>query len=151
MRTNVLILVFDALLLVSGLAVEELLPKFWGIGFPVLLASAAVVSPRRPMVQGAFFALAAGGLEDAASILPMMLSPSYFLILVLLARWPRLPRALALLIYPGYQLWLQIWTVGIGGEVFARILAASALGAVTLAALAWLVPWLERKAALDEG
>ena len=117
MKISFLHLIFDLLVLVSGLALEELLPKIGGIGFPVLLSVAACQARRRPMVMVVFFALAAGGAEDAASVLPPMLSASYFLGVALLARWPGMLMPLTIFAYPGYQLWLEVWTTGLGGEI----------------------------------
>lgn len=150
MKISFLHLIFDLLVLVVGLALEEMLPKVGGIGFPVLLSATVYLARCRPMVTAVFFALAAGGAEDAASVLPAMLSASYFLGVALLARWSALPTFLAILVYPGYQLWLEIWTTGLGGAIFSRLPTALLLGAFTLIVSSSILNFWERKAALDE-
>lgn len=143
-------MVFDLLVLVFGLALEELMPKVCGLGFPFLLSATACLARSRPLVTAVFLALAAGGAEDASSALPTMLSASYFLGIVLLVRLANVPLALTALVYPGYQLWLEIWTTGLGGEIYSRLPLAFPLGAVTLVAVFTVLKFLEGKAALDE-
>lgn len=136
--------------LLLGGAAEELLPKVAGMGLPVLLAAVQILAYRRATAVAMLFALAAGGLEDALSSLPVMLSASYFLLVAAVTRWTELPRAAILLTYPGYQVWLEVWTNGFGGGVFYRILLAIPMGIVTVVAVGALLIWAEGKAAIDE-
>ena len=96
------------------------------------------------------FAIAAGALEDALSALPPATSVSYFLGLAALVRWAGMPRVATLLTYPAYQVWLFVWTSGLGGEVFGRVLLALPVGLVTAIAVGLVLGWIERKAAMDE-
>jgi len=147
---NALQLLFDVLVLVTSLALEELTPKFGGIGLPLLLVASATLASRRSLIMAVLFGLAAGGAEDAVSALPVMLSTSYFLGISLWARYRQLPRVSWILMYPGYQLWLGLWTSGIGGSIFSRLLMALVLGVPVLLALPAVVRFLERKAGVDE-
>ena len=151
MRTDALPFAFALIVLVLGAACEELLPKFFGVGFPVLLTVVQIAAVRRRgLWAAAVVALAAGALEDALSSLPPMTSASYFLAVAALIRWSGLPRAAIVLTYPAYQLWLAAWTGGLGGEVFGRMLLSFPLGVVTAGAAGFLVTWAERRAAVDE-
>lgn len=136
--------------LVLGMGIEEALPKVMGVGFPILLVAAQFMAVRRPLPVAVVFALAAGACEDSVSALPTMPSVSYFLSVAILARTADLPRAMTLLAYPLYQVWLEAWTGGAGGGVFARILVSLPVGGVTALAVAAALDWVERKAAIGE-
>lgn len=136
--------------LVLAGACEELLPKPFGVGFPVLLACVQFGACRRPAAVALAFALAAGAFEDALSSLPAMASVGYFAAVTALARWARLPVGCSALTYPGYQLWLWVWTGGAFAEAWMRALVALPLGLVTAFAAWPFLRLLERKAALDE-
>lgn len=150
MRNSALHLVFAVLTLVLGAAAEELLPKMLGVGFPVLLAAVQFMAVRRPALAAALFAIAAGAVEDAISSLPVMTGASFFLPLAFLTRWSGLPRGVALLSYPLFQLWLGIWVPGLQGNVFHRILMAVPVAVATAWAVGAVLVWAERGAALDE-
>lgn len=150
MKNSVLHFVFALMVLVFGAAAEELLPKFAGVGFPVLLMAVQTTSVRRTAVEMAVFALAAGTMEDALSALPMMTSASCFLAIAALVRWTRLPVGAAALTYPVYQLWLLVWMPALKGNMFHRLLLSLPVGVVTALAVGWLLVRLERKAALGE-
>ena len=139
-----------ALVLVFGAAAEDLLPKVLGVGFPVLLASVPFLAGRWGRLEGMAFAMAAGAMEEALSSLPPMAGVSFFLALALLVRHVDLVWTPAMLFYPVYQIWLAVWLVGIGGEVFGRILVSIPIGAVTALAVGLAVNGLCRKAAVDE-
>lgn len=139
-----------ALVLVLGASAEELLPKFFGVGFPVLLASVPFVSVHRGRPAALAFAAAAGATEEALSGLPPMSGVSFFLALAVLSRRSGFSGTLATLAFPVYQVWLSIWLVGIGGGVFGRILLAFPIGFLTMLAVGVAVNWLCRKAAVDE-
>ena len=139
-----------ALVIVSGAAAEDLLPKVFGVGFPVLLASVPFMAGRFGRLEGMAFAVAAGAMEEALSCLPPMAGVSFFLALALLVRQIGLVWSLAMLFYPVYQVWLAVWLAGIGGEVFGRILISIPVGALTALAVGAAVNALCRKAAVDE-
>ena len=150
MANSVIVLVLSVLALVLGAGAETLLPKFLGVGFPVLMAAVQFFSARRPAVSVVLFALAAGAMEDALSSLPAATSASYFLALAVFVRWSGMPRAAALFAYPLYRVWLFIWKGSPGGGVFGHVLLALPVGIVTALAVEMLLCWAERKAAVDE-
>ena len=126
------------------------MPKFLGVGFPVLLVTSQIVAVRRPLVVAMLFAAAAGGMEDSLSSLPYMTSISFFLLAAMLARRADMPLVASVFTYPAYQIWLSAWTGGLGGGVFGRILLALPIGIVTAIATGWLFRLAERRAALGE-
>ena len=150
MTNEVVVLVSSVLVLVFGAGAEVLLPKVLGVGFPVLMTAVQFFAVRRPAVPAAMFAIAAGAMEDALSTLPPVTSVSYFLGLAALVRWSGMPRAATLFAYPVYQVWLFVWTSGLGGGVFGRVLMALPFGFVTAIAVWAVLGWIEGKAAIDE-
>ena len=151
MKDNLLQLLFWLLVLVVGAGCEELLPKFLGVGFPILLIAVQLAaSGRLPVSLALVVAVAAGALEDALSSLPVMTTVSYLVIVVAFVRGFGFPRAAVALTYPFYQLWLSIWVGSLGGGVFGRLLLSLPIGLVTAAAVGFLVIWLGGKAAIDE-
>ena len=142
--------VLSVLALVTGAALEEMLPKVFGVGFPVLLMSALFFAVRRQDPSALAFAVVAGAVEDALSALPPMTSVSYFLGVALLARFLGRSGALMAVVYPLYQIWLAVWLPGIGGGVFARVLLSCPVGFATAYAVDWALTWFSRKAAADE-
>ena len=151
MKSDVVQLAFVLIVLSVGAGAEELLPKFLGVGFPVLLTAAQYAATRRTAVLALLFAGTAGAVEDALSSLPFAMSASYFVGVAALARWSRLPRAAMALTYPLYQFWLWLWVPDLCGSVFIRMLAAVPAGLVTAVAGVALLAWGERGAAIDEG
>ena len=149
-KNNSLRFVIALLALVLGTALEELLPKFLAVGFPLLLAAVPVFAVQRPLMLPIVFSLAAGGAEDAISGLPFMTSASFFLLIAALVRWTHLVYPIAFVAYPAYQLWLGLWLIGLKGSVCIRVLLAMPIGIVTFLAMAWAVVALERKAGVDE-
>ena len=150
MANDVVTFVFAVLALVLGAGAETLLPKFLGVGFPVLLTTVQFMAARRTAVAAVVFALAAGAMEDALSALPAATSASFFLLLASLVRWSGMPRAATLLTYPAYQVWIYVWTDRAGGGVFSRVLLALPVGLATALAVGAVLVWAERKAAVDE-
>ena len=150
MANSVTVLVLSILVLVLGAGVETLMPKFLGVGFPVLMSAVQFAAVRRPVATVVLFALAAGAMEDALSSLPAATSASYFLGLAALVRWSGMPRAAALFSYPVYQLWVFIWTGSSGGGVFGHVLLALPVGIATALAVELVLGWAGRKAAVDE-
>lgn len=150
MANDVVTFAFAAVALVLGAGAETLLPKFLGVGFPVLLTTVQFMAARRTAVAAVIFALAAGAMEDALSALPAATSASFFLLLASLVRWSGMPRAATLLTYPAYQMWIYVWTDRAGGGVFSRVLLALPVGLATALAVGAVLAWAERKAAVDE-
>ena len=150
MGNEVVVLVSSILVLVFGAGAEVVLPKVLGVGFPVLMTAVQFSAVRRPTVFVAMFAIAAGALEDALSVLPPVTSISYFLGLAAFVRWSGMPRVAMVFAYPAYQAWLFVWTSGLGGGVFVRVLLALPVGLVTTIAVGAILVWAERKAAMDE-
>ena len=143
-------IVLSLIVLVFGCALEELLPKFAGVGFPILLVAVQTVASRRPVAMSVLFALAAGAAEEAISGLPAMTAVSFTLAVAMLIRISALPRGAAALTYPLFQLWLYIWVPAMQGNVFSRILLALPIGLLTAFAVQAVLSWLEGKAAVDE-
>ena len=150
MANDVVTFAFAAVARVLGAGAETLLPKFLGVGFPVLLTTVQFMAARRTAVAAVVFALAAGAMEDALSALPAATSASFFLLLASLVRWSGMPRAATLLTYPAYQMWIYVWTDRAGGGVFSRVLLALPVGFATALAVGAVLVWAERKAAVDE-
>ena len=142
--------VLAVLVLVSGAALEEMLPRVFGVGVPVLLAAVLFLSVRRPGPSALAFAVVAGAVEDALSALPPMTSVSYFLAAALLLRRFGSAWFVPVAAYAGYQIWLSVWVVRIGGDIFNRVLLACPVGMVTAFAVHAALAWLYRKAAVDE-
>ena len=139
------------MVLVLGTGLEELLPKFLGVGFPLLLTAVLLMSVREWTVAAlTLFAIAAGTMEDAISSLPTMTSASFFLIVALISRWPGTPRMSAAFAFPCYQIWLSVWTGGFGGGLCTRILLSLPIGVLTILTVGTALTWLSGKAAIDE-
>ena len=147
---SVVQIVLFVLVLVSGAALEELLPRVCGVGVPVLLMAAIFLSVRQAGPSVLAFAVVAGAFEDALSALPPMTSVSYFLAVVLLVRQLGSAWFVPAVSYAGYQIWLSVWVVRIGGDVFGRVLLAGPIGLVTAYAVDRALTWLSGKAVADE-
>ena len=147
---NVVQFVLAVLVLVSGAALEEMLPRVFGTGVPVLLAAVLFLSARQAGPSALAFAVVAGAVEDALSALPPMTSVSYFLAAALLLRRFGSAWFVPAVAYAGYQVWLSVWVVRIGGDIFNRVLLACPVGMVTAFAVHVALAWLYRKAAVDE-
>lgn len=151
MKKEIVELVIALVALFVGGAAEELVPKAYGVGFPVLLSATAYMSVRRTPLSGIVFAVAAGAAEDALSGLPPMTSIAWFVAVASLMRGFKLPLPAAAFAFCGYQLWLWAWLGGeLQGHLAARLLAALFAGALALAATSAVLWWLDRKGAVDE-
>lgn len=142
--------VLAVLVLVSGAALEELLPRVFGVGVPVLLMAVLFLSIRQAGPSALAFAVVAGAVEDALSSLPPMTSVSWFIAAVLLLRRSGSAWFVPALAYAGYQVWLSIWVASVGGDVFKRVLLACPVGLVTAFVFDAVLAWVFRKAAADE-
>ena len=78
MKKDFVHLVYMLIVLVVAGAMEELVPKIFNVGLPVLLSAAAYSALRRTPVEALLFALAAGGMEDSLSSLPFATSIGFF-------------------------------------------------------------------------
>jgi len=141
---------FGFLLLVLGAGLEELLPKFIGVGFPVLLSVVQALATGGSLPMVVVLAVVAGALEDALSSLPFLASVSYFILVALSVRRVGLFRLSAVLTYPCYQLWLALWTTGTDVGIFSRLLLSLPIGGFTAAVVGTGIAWLGRKGAVDE-
>lgn len=150
MKNNSIRFVLALLTLVIGASAEELLPKFLGVGFPVLLAAVPFFSLKRPAMLPVLYALAAGATEDALSGLPLLTSASLFLVLTALSRWTHLPSLVAVFSYPVYQVWLCLWCSDLQGSIFTRCLLAIPVGAFAFAVVTAILLTVERRAGADE-
>lgn len=150
MRNSLLQLVFCLLLLVFGAGAEGLLPRAFGVGCPVLLVAAQLVARRGSAVTLSVFAIAAGAVEDALGALPPAASASYFLAAAWLVNRVGFARALTAVTYPGYLVWLWVWTGASGGGIFGRLLVSVPVGFATAGVVGLVYLWAERGAALDE-
>lgn len=136
--------------LVFGAAAEELLPKFLGVGFPFLLMATVYMAAKRAPWPMFLFAVGAGALEDGLSSLPFAASIAFFALCAAFLYWTDLTRCTFAFAFPTYQLWLRMWSGGLDGGVFARLLLSIPVGLAT-AGVTWVVlEWLDRKGALDE-
>lgn len=143
-------LILALMIFVFGAAAEDLLPKVFGVGFPILLAASVFFAPRRSIALPVMFALAAGGAEDAISSLPYFTSASYFLLVVAVIHLTGIPYVIAPFVYPVYMLWLCLWSPDFGGNVFMHFLVAIPVGVLTMGAVAYLLQILCGRAAVDE-
>ena len=150
MKSEIVQIVLGLLVLVVGCALEELMPKFAGVGFPLLMCSTVFVASRRRVPLAICFAIAAGAAEDAISGLPPATSASFFLAVVALAKWSEFPNGALILAYPVYQGWLRLWTGDVCGAVFYRVLVSIPLGMATTFATWAVLAWAERRVAIDE-
>lgn len=143
-------LAIGLLALVFGGAAEELLPKIAGVGFPFLLMASIYMAANRAPWPMFLFAAAAGALEDGLSSLPFAASIAFFSLVAAFLYWTDLVRCTFAFAFPAYQLWLRMWTGGLDGGVFARLLLSIPVGAATAAATWQILQWLDRKGAVDE-
>jgi len=141
---------FGSVLLVLGAGLEELLPKFLGVGFPVLLTTVQAFASGGSLPMVVVLGIVAGALEDALSTLPFLSSVSYFILVALLVRAVGWPRLSAVLTYPCFQLWLALWTSGSDAGIYSRLLLSVPIGGVTACLVGTGIVWLERKGAVDE-
>ena len=151
MKSEIVQLVIALGTLVFGGAMEELMPKFAGVGFPVLLMASVFMASRRGIWQMFMFAAAAGAMEDALSSLPWATSLSFFCIVAAFARTTELEWGAYAFAYPLYQLWIRMWSANLAGGIFGRFLLAIPVGLATAFCVRWVLRYFERKGAVDEG
>ena len=148
MKSDFARLVFAIAAIAAACAAEELLPKFFGAGVPVLLAVALYAAVNGPLARAAAFAIVAGAAEDSISSLPAATSMSYFALAAIATRLSGRASA-ALLAFPAYQFWLWLWNPQIGAGLVSRAFAAMPAGLCALLSVRALLDAVKRKAALD--
>ena len=137
--------------LVFGGAAEELLPKFRGVGFPVLLMASIFIASRRGPRQMFMFAAAAGAFEDALSSLPYAASMTFFCMAAVFVKTMEAERSAYVFAYPLYELWLRVWSADLAGGVFGRFLVSIPVGLATALAVSAALRSIDRRGAVDEG
>ena len=142
--------VFVVIAIVVSAAAEELLPSFFGMGLPLLLALVIAVAPRLNVLPVVMTSVGAGAFEDALSALPPMTAVCFFVIAALLARRDGFPRVFLVALFPVFELWSGMCILGPMGDVFARALVSIPLGGAALAIQFLAVDRLGRKAGIDE-
>lgn len=147
-KNSIVRFALSAATLIFGAALEELLPKWLGAGFPVLLAFTVCAALRAPLAAAILYALAASAFEDSLSGFDLLGSASFFLGAAALARWTRLGWLTMLIAYPAYQLWLYLFGPGIEGSAFVRFLMSIPLGVATAFACGVLYVFMERRSAV---
>lgn len=150
MKDDFVQFVFAVIAIVVSAAAEELLPSFFGMGLPLLLALVMVMASRMNVLPSVMAAVGAGAFEDALSALPPMTSVCFFVIAALLAHRKDVPRPFLIALFPAFELWTGVLFLGQIGEAFVRALAAFPLGVVALAFQFLAVDRLGRKAGIDE-
>ena len=151
MKKDFVHLVYMLIVLVVAGAMEELVPKIFNVGLPVLLSAAAYSALRRTPVEALLFALAAGGMEDSLSSLPFATSIGFFVAQFALLRLFKLPLAAAIPFFALYQFWVWMWLGSRhSGGLWLRILSSIPVGALTLALVCLAMRWLDGKAAMNE-
>ena len=150
MRNDLLLLVFALMTLTAAAAAEELLPKPFGTGFPLLLAAVPFFRERGGATGGILFALAAGAIEETLSDLPCFSATVFFALYSLSQRRFFFAPFMAALAYPVYQLWLWIWSPSLAGGIFTRLLLSPFTAFAAGLAMTGILEFFCRKAALDE-
>lgn len=141
MKDEVVQFLFILVAIVIAAAAEELLPSFFGVGFPLLLSAVMVLASRVNVLPGVMAAVAAGAFEDALSSLPPMTSICFFTIAALVSRKAYFPRSFLLAVFPAYAVWVGMCGMNSIGDTFVSLLLSLPFGAMafgmTLLALAW--------------
>lgn len=150
MKNEAVQLAIALLALVFGGAAEELLPKFPGVGFPILLMACIYMATRRGVWQMFLFAAAAGAAEDSLSSLPWATSIAYFCMVAAFVRTTELEWSAYAFAYPLYQLWIRMWSANLAGGIFGRFLLAIPMGLAAAFCVKNILRWLDRKGAVDE-
>lgn len=150
MKDNAAKFILALLVLCLGAAAEEMLPKFWSVGFPVLLSALPIFALRPPVILTILFSLMAGTIEDSLGSLPLLTSSSFFLLWVILIRYIRIPFLSAIFAFPLYQIWLCVWVTGLNGNLFSRFLVAFPLGALTMGSVFFILQRVIQWAGTDE-
>ena len=147
MKGNLVQFAFITLALVLGGALEDMLPAFGGLGFPVLLSLAVFFAFETRAPVWIIAAVAAGALEEAVSTLPPASGIVFFAAVAAAMRFFREPLVWVVVAYPACQVWLAL--VADGAGALGRILLSVPVGAVSLAVGFAVLSRLWRKAGAD--
>ena len=150
MKNELAYCLLSLLTLVFAAAGETLLPKYLGVGFPLLLSAAAVTAGRDPAPRAVVFSAAAGAFEDAISSLPAVTSVVYFIIMAMMMRRFSLSRWSVIPFYVFYQAWLAAWVHCLDGGLCNRMVLSVPVAALTLLAVWPVMAWSHGKAVPDE-
>lgn len=150
MKDEVVQFVFILVAIVIAAAAEELLPSFFGIGFPVLLSVVMLIASRVNVLPGVMSAVAAGAFEDALSSLPPMSSICFFTIAALVSRKAYFPRPFLLAVFPAYAVWTSMCKAGPIGDALVSLMLSLPLGAVAFVIVLLVLTWAGGKAGFDE-
>lgn len=163
MKREVANIAFSVVTLAIFAAFEELLPKPFGAGVPLLICACIWRGVRKGATAAMLFAAAAGAAEDSLGMLPFATSAAFFAGTVAVAKVfvssgrssvpAGLPCTVALAASSWclYQLWLWIWLGGrMEGSVFSRMLVAAPVAAATAAAAIPFLSFAAGKAGLDD-
>ena len=123
MKDEVVQFVFILVAIVIAAAAEELLPSFFGIGFPVLLSVVMIIASRVNVLPGVMSAVAAGAFEDALS---------------------------SLAVFPAYAVWTSMCKAGPIGDALVSLMLSLPLGAVAFVIVLLVLTWAGGKAGFDE-
>ena len=150
MKKDMATFVFSVLFLVACAAVEDLSPKFLGLGLPFVMASAIVFSDRRMFswTHTMVFAAAAGAIEDALCGFPPAASASFFAAMAFVVRKFSLSIAVSAFAFPLYLGWLWTWGLVSGGGNFMRFALFAPFGFAATAAVSFAARGCARKAGL---
>ena len=147
MKNSVVQMAFIVAALVAAGALEDMLPHFGGLGFPVLLGAAVFFAVAAGTPAWVLAALAAGAFEEALSAQPDATAVVFFAALALAARFLREPLVWILVAYPAYQVWLAL--VSDASGAFGRLLLSFPVGALATALTFAVLSRLWRKAGAD--
>lgn len=148
-KTELVHFLFPMTVILLGAAAEAVLPQVLSVGFPLLIVASVLLGVRRPAVERALLAAAAGTVVDALGGLPFATTSSFILIVSLCARVMEAPRVTAAAAYPAYQIWLAVWTVLPAGALWGRLLVAVPLGVLTVIVTGPLLDAFEKGVAAD--
>ena len=138
------------LALIIGATFEELLPKPFNTGWPILLSIVQYTTCRRSIVFSLLFAISAGAFEDALGNMPFLTSIGYFALVVVVMKWVDMPRGLIVLTFPVYQLWLWLWLGERIANLPLRLWWSLPVGLITAVLVTLVLDIVNKKAAADE-
>ena len=149
MKNDLARFVLSALTLVIGAALEDMLPHFLSVGFPILITAVAVVALRADFPALIVFTIAAAAFEDGLSGLPVMTSAWFLLGVAALVRYTRWGITVLLVTCPLYQLWITIWAPSIAVPVLVRMFAALPMGLIASFIAGRFLIYVEGKVAIE--
>lgn len=135
-------------MIVLGGALEEIGPRFGGVGLPILLSVTVFLAARESTLFGILAAVAAGAIEEAlVGALPMT-ALAFFVICALVVNRLELPFWGVLFIYPAYVVWMALMCPGLEAGVFGRFLVSVPVGFATTAGVSGILQVIYGRAGL---